>query len=119
GARPPGGGGPKAEAPAAPRTSWGGMGGARHGSAISASPRTLLSSACDDRTREQPMHRLIFALSVSLMASTAFAASMSDMAARTELHTIDTLTLSDAQFLTGDANARATVTAGVLRIPRG
>src|SRR5262249_31564334 len=65
------------------------------------------------------MHRLIFALSVSLMASTAFAAPMSDMAARTELHTIDTLTLSDAQFLTGDANARATVTAGVLRIPRG
>jgi|SRR6516162_1622599 predicted dienelactone hydrolase len=65
------------------------------------------------------MHRLIFALSVSLVASVAFAAPPNDMAARTELHAIDTLTLSDAQFLTGDANARATVTTGVLRIPRG
>src|SRR5262249_37852246 len=65
------------------------------------------------------MHRLIFALFVSLAGSAAFAAPRNDMAARTELHTIDTLTLSDAQFLIGDANARATVTTGVLRIPRG
>ena len=65
------------------------------------------------------MHRLILALSVSLVASAAFAAPPNDMAARTELHAIDTLTLSDAEFLTGNANARATVTAGVLRIPRG
>jgi hypothetical protein len=65
------------------------------------------------------MHRVIFALSVSLVASAAFAAPTNDMAARTELHTIDTLTLSDVQFLTGDANARATVTTGALRIPRG
>jgi len=53
------------------------------------------------------MHRLIFALSVSLVASVAFAAPPNDMAARTELHAIDTLTLSDAQFLTrGGAAAR-------------
>src|SRR5262249_57251596 len=65
------------------------------------------------------MHRLILALSVSLMASAAFAAPPNDMAARTELQAIDTLTLSGAQILTGDANARATVTTGVLRIPRG
>ena len=40
-------------------------------------------------------------------------------AARTELHAIDTLTLSDSQFLSGDTNARAVVTTGALRIPRG
>src|SRR3974390_572675 len=33
-----------------------------------------------------------------------------DMAARTELHAIETLTLSDQQFLTGDANGRASDT---------
>lgn len=67
------------------------------------------------------MRRLIFALSVSvsLASSAAFATPVNDMAARTELHAIDTLTLSDAQFLTGDGNARATVTTGALRIPRG
>ena len=63
------------------------------------------------------MRRLIFALSISLMASAAFAAPANDMAARTELHAIDTLTLSDAQFLNGDANARKTITTGSLRIP--
>jgi len=42
-----------------------------------------------------------------------------DMAARTELITIDTLTLSDAQFLTGDANAKPTVITGQLRLARG
>ena len=65
------------------------------------------------------MRRLILALSVSLVASPAFAAPLNDMAARTERHAIDTLTLSDAQFLSGDANARPTVTTGALRIPRG
>jgi len=65
------------------------------------------------------MHRLIFALAASLVASSAFAAPLNDMAARTELHAIDTLTLSDAQFLSGEANARPTVTTGALRIPRG
>jgi dienelactone hydrolase len=65
------------------------------------------------------MHRLIFALSVSLVVSAASAAPANDMAARTELHAIDTLTLSDAQFLSGEVNARTTVTTGALRIPRG
>jgi hypothetical protein len=31
---------------------------------------------------------------------------LQDVAARTELHSIDTLTLSDTQFLRGDANER-------------
>jgi dienelactone hydrolase len=38
--------------------------------------------------------------------------------ARTELHAIPTLTLSDRQFLTGDKNGTAVTIAGVLRIPR-
>ena len=41
------------------------------------------------------------------------------MAARTELHAIETLTLSDAQFLTGDANGKATATSGEFRIAAG
>jgi dienelactone hydrolase len=40
-----------------------------------------------------------------------------DIAARTELHAIHTLTLSDHQFLTGDAEAQATVVSGQLRLP--
>ena len=65
------------------------------------------------------MHRIIFALLVSCVASASFAAPVNDMPARTELHAINTLTLSDAQFLSGDANAKATVTTGALRIPSG
>ena len=65
------------------------------------------------------MHRLIFVVAVSLVAAAAFAAPTDDMAARTELHAIDTLTLSDAQFLSGDGNAKATIITGALRIPRG
>ena len=38
------------------------------------------------------------------------------MAARTELYAIDTLTLSDTQFLCGDANGTATKTSGQLRL---
>jgi dienelactone hydrolase len=61
----------------------------------------------------------MFALSISLAASAAFAAPINDMAARTELHALDTLTLSDTQFLNGDANATPAVTGGALRVPRG
>src|SRR5262249_39806201 len=66
-----------------------------------------------------PMRRLIFVLSISLVASAGLAEPTNDMPARTELHAIETLTLSDVQFLTGDANARSAVTTGVMRIPRG
>jgi dienelactone hydrolase len=38
--------------------------------------------------------------------------------ARTELHAIPTLTLSDRQFLTGDKSGTPVTIAGVLRIPR-
>jgi dienelactone hydrolase len=45
--------------------------------------------------------------------------SESDLAARIELHPIQTLTLTDQQFLTGDKNGKAVTIAGELRIPRG
>ncbi len=57
------------------------------------------------------------------LAESASAARLIDtqtMAARTELISIDTLTLADAQFLVGDStNAKPTVTTGQLRIARG
>src|SRR5690349_4226768 len=59
------------------------------------------------------------AIGISLATSVAFADPAPDMAARTELIAINTLTLSDAQFLTGDAKAKATTTGGQLRIPNG
>ena len=42
-----------------------------------------------------------------------------DFAARTEIFDIHTLTLSDKQFLNGDAEAKATVTSGKLRVAQG
>jgi dienelactone hydrolase len=45
--------------------------------------------------------------------------SVNDLAARIELRPIETLTLSDQQFLTGDKNGKAVTIAGELRIPRG
>ncbi len=45
--------------------------------------------------------------------------ALDDMAARTALHSIETLTLSDTQFLRGDANGKATTTSGQLRLAKG
>jgi cephalosporin-C deacetylase-like acetyl esterase len=45
--------------------------------------------------------------------------SLRDLAARTELHPIETLTLSGRQFLTGDKNGKAVAIAGQLRFPQG
>ena len=42
-----------------------------------------------------------------------------DIAARTELHAIHTLTLSDKQFLNGDVEAKATTISGQLRVAQG
>jgi hypothetical protein len=66
------------------------------------------------------LHIIVAALTFSLGASFAAADSAwEDVAARTELIPIQTLTLSDSQFLTGDANAKATTIAGLLRIAPG
>jgi dienelactone hydrolase len=63
---------------------------------------------------------LIALLSICLATSLAVAEPIShDMAVRTELHSIETLTLSDAQFLSGDTNGKATTTTGQLRIATG
>ena len=45
--------------------------------------------------------------------------SLKDVAARTELRAIKTLTLTDQQFLTGDKNGKPVTIAGELRFPRG
>jgi dienelactone hydrolase len=45
--------------------------------------------------------------------------SLKDLAARTELRSIETLTLTDQQFLTGDKNGKAVTIAGQLRFPQG
>jgi dienelactone hydrolase len=45
--------------------------------------------------------------------------SLNDLAARIEIRAVETLTLSDQQFLTGDKNATPVMIAGELRIPRG
>jgi len=63
---------------------------------------------------------IIGLISFSLAASFAAAdPALPDMAARTELISINTLTLSDTQFLTGDTNGKATTTSGQLRVARG
>src|SRR5207302_90213 len=45
--------------------------------------------------------------------------SVTDLAARTELRAVETLTLTDQQFLTGDKNGKPATIAGELRLPRG
>jgi hypothetical protein len=49
----------------------------------------------------------IAAFALGLAAPLAAEPAAQDIAARTELHAIHTLTLSDKQFLTGDAEAKA------------
>jgi dienelactone hydrolase len=61
-------------------------------------------------------------LAFSLMSVQSVVAdpSIKDLPARTEVRPIETLTLTDQQFLTGDKNAgKATVIAGELRLPPG
>src|SRR6478735_11581966 len=42
-----------------------------------------------------------------------------DVAARTEIYAIPSVTISDQQFLTGDANGKQVTVAGELRIAQG
>src|SRR3954471_16728910 len=42
-----------------------------------------------------------------------------DIAARVEIHAIPSLTISDQQFLTGDANGTPVTMAGELRVAQG
>src|SRR6266550_5473688 len=45
--------------------------------------------------------------------------NLKDLAVRTEVRAIETLTLTDQQFLTGDKNGKAVTIAGQLRFPQG
>src|ERR1700677_3940987 len=67
---------------------------------------------------------LVTVLSISLATASLTALAIAepistDLAVRTELHAIETLTLSDRQFLGGDADGTATTIAGELRIAAG
>src|SRR5215470_15972070 len=67
--------------------------------------------------------RILRTLCVVLTAASAQPAlaepSVADLAARVEIHAIETLTLSDQQLLTGDKNGKTVTIAGELRFPRG
>ena len=68
--------------------------------------------------RRNVINRLYVIPIVSLVFFSPFARAEpgpKDLAARTELHSIETLTLSDTQFLTGDANGKPTTTSGQFR----
>src|SRR5438094_298681 len=73
--------------------------------------------------REETMIRILLATCVVLGMTAAPPAlaepSLADLAARVELRAIETLTLSDEQFLNGDKNGKPTLIAGELRLPRG
>ena len=60
----------------------------------------------------------LFAISLSSAAVTQGNATR-EIAARTELHAFQSLTLSDQQFLTGDRNGKAVTLTGELRIAQG
>ena len=62
----------------------------------------------------------IFAAFVlALVGPAAAETPAKDIAARSELHAIHTLTLSDSQFLNGDASAQAATVSGQFRLPAG
>src|SRR5205814_8763866 len=60
---------------------------------------------------------IVAAFALGLAMPLAAAEPVQDIAARTELHGIQTLTLSDEQFLSGDSEAKATMVSGQLRLP--
>ena len=61
----------------------------------------------------------IAAVAASLFPALAMAQESRHIAARIELHPIPTLTLSDQQFLTGDANGKPVTVSGQFRIAQG
>src|SRR3954466_1882811 len=62
----------------------------------------------------------IFFLGILLSCFESSAQSMpKDVASRTEIYAIPSLTISDQQFLTGDANGKAVTVAGEFRIAQG
>src|SRR5262245_57233120 len=62
---------------------------------------------------------ILVILGVAFPYSTIADPSIKDLAARTEVHPIHTLTVSVRQFLTGDKNGKPFTIAGQLRFPQG
>src|SRR4051812_42459328 len=63
--------------------------------------------------------RAIWAAFFVMVPGIAFAEpAVSDLAARTELRAVETLTLTDEQFLLGDKSGKTVTVAGELRFPR-
>jgi dienelactone hydrolase len=62
---------------------------------------------------------ICFALATAAAQPVLADPAVSDLAARMELHAIETITVSDQQFLVGDKNGKTANLAGVLRFPRG
>src|SRR4051812_29625278 len=76
----------------------------------------------ENRQGENVMIRIYAVAAFALgLAAPALAAEPSnkDIAVRTEIFDIHTLTLSDKQFLVGDAEAKATTISGKLRVAQG
>jgi choline dehydrogenase-like flavoprotein len=73
--------------------------------------------------KEGSMTRALRAACVIVVLACAQSAvaepSLKDLAARTEVRAIETLTLTDQQFLTGDKNGKSVAIAGQLRFPQG
>ena len=78
--------------------------------------------ASSGRSREDNMRILsaVFIIIGGIGNQSALAEpSPSDLAPRTEIHAIETITLSDQQLLTGDKNGQRVTIAGQLRFPQG
>jgi dienelactone hydrolase len=67
------------------------------------------------------LRTLLFAAVATVMAGAAQAQPLADksLPARVELHPIQTLTITDTQFLSGDANGKAVTLGGELSIAQG
>jgi dienelactone hydrolase len=67
------------------------------------------------------LHRIALAALFSLSATVAFAqgADNRSVPARTEIHAFPSLTITDTQFLSGDANGKAVTLTGTLSIAQG
>jgi hypothetical protein len=56
---------------------------------------------------------------LALTQSASAEPSVKELAARAEVRPIETLNVSDQQFLTGDRNGKPVIIAGELRLPQG
>jgi dienelactone hydrolase len=85
--------------------------------------RPALEDALAASNREVTMMPIFRAASAAAalmwFQSAAADPALNDLAARTELHAFESLTLTDQQFLTGDKSGKIVTLAGELRLPQG